>query len=132
MCIRPWLRPDPEQYLFCPREAMAEFRAAQRRARTSTRYPSQRARARKPDPKYTPGDRYTTKTYHHAIGYGCRRAGIPPWHPNQLRHTAATWIRRLYDLEGAQVVLGHAKAEVTQVYADRDLARARDIMAEIG
>ena len=36
------------------------------------------------------GTHYTAKTYYHAIGYGCRRAGVPPWHPNQLRHTAAT------------------------------------------
>jgi integrase len=54
------------------------------------------------------------------------------WSPLQLRHTAATAIRAQYGLESAQVVLGHAKADVTQLYADRDLAKARAIAAEIG
>jgi hypothetical protein len=35
-------------------------------------------------------------------------------------------------VEAAQVILGHARADVTQVYAERDLARAAAIMAEIG
>jgi integrase len=54
------------------------------------------------------------------------------WSPLQLRHTAATAIRSKYGLESAQVVLGHAKADVTQLYADRDLSKARAIIAEIG
>ena len=32
----------------------------------------------------------------------------------------------------AQVVLGHAKADVTQVYAERDMALAAEIMQKIG
>jgi integrase len=55
-----------------------------------------------------------------------------PWTPLQLRHTAATAIRARYGLEASQVVLGHAKADVTQLYAARDLAKAHAIMAEIG
>jgi integrase len=54
------------------------------------------------------------------------------WHPNQLRHTRATEVRRQYGLEAAQVVLGHAKADVTQVYAERNLGLAERIAAEIG
>jgi integrase len=54
------------------------------------------------------------------------------WHPNQLRHTLATGIRRRYGLEAAQVILGHAKADVTQVYAERNLTLAERIAAEIG
>jgi integrase len=50
----------------------------------------------------------------------------------QLRHTAATLIRSRYGLETAQVVLGHAKADTTEIYAERDLAKARSVMAEIG
>ncbi len=42
------------------------------------------------------------------------------WAPNRLRHARATEIRRTYGLEAAQVILGHAKADVTQVYAERD------------
>jgi integrase len=54
------------------------------------------------------------------------------WHPNQLRHSAATVIRRQFGLEAAQTVLGHAKADVTQIYAERDLEQARVIMGEVG
>jgi len=49
-----------------------------------------------------------------------------------LRHYAATNIRARFGVEGAQVVLGHAKADVTQLYAERDMAKAHAIMAEIG
>ena len=54
------------------------------------------------------------------------------WSPNQLRHTRATEIRSKHGLEAAQVILGHAKADVTQTYAERDKQRAREIMAEDG
>lgn len=57
---------------------------------------------------------------------------LPYWAPNQLRHAAATEIRRLYGLEAAQVTLGHARADVTQVCADRDMKVAAEIARKIG
>ena len=54
------------------------------------------------------------------------------WCPNRLRHSAATEIRKQYGLEAAQVVLGHAAADVTQVYAERDLELARRVIGEAG
>jgi site-specific recombinase XerC len=54
------------------------------------------------------------------------------WHPNQLRHSYLTAVRKRYGLEGAQVIAGHAKADVTQVYAERDLGLAEKIAAEMG
>ncbi len=54
------------------------------------------------------------------------------WHPNQLRHTFATEARRLFGLEGAQVALGHSKADVTQIYAERDNALSARVACEIG
>lgn len=54
------------------------------------------------------------------------------WSPNQLRHTAGTEIRRQAGLEAAQVVLGHSKADVTQVYAERDRERAVEYMRKHG
>jgi hypothetical protein len=35
-------------------------------------------------------------------------------------------------LEAAQVILGHAKADVIQVYAERDLDKAEAVMREVG
>lgn len=55
------------------------------------------------------------------------------WHPHQLRHLAGTEIRRRFGLEAAQVVLGHSSAEITDaVYAERDLAKAMEIMKAVG
>ncbi len=54
------------------------------------------------------------------------------WHPNRLRHTAATTIRRQYGAEAAQAVLGHAQLSTTEIYAEKSLEAARAIMKEIG
>ena len=54
------------------------------------------------------------------------------WSPNQLRHTRATEVRRLYGLDAAQVILGHARADITQVYAEVDRQKAIDITRKIG
>lgn len=54
------------------------------------------------------------------------------WSPNRLRHSAGTEIRKRFGLEAAQVILGHVSADVTQIYAERDLAKAVEIMREVG
>ena len=54
------------------------------------------------------------------------------WHPNQIRHTVGTDVRARFGLESARTVLGHTKADVTQVHATRDLARAHEVIHEIG
>jgi integrase len=54
------------------------------------------------------------------------------WHPNQLRHSFATRVRKHHGLEAAQVLLGHSRADVTQVYAERDQALAAEVAAKIG
>ena len=54
------------------------------------------------------------------------------WHPHQLRHTAATAIRRRFGIEAAQHVLGHATLSVTEVYAERNAEAARVVAAAIG
>lgn len=86
----------------------------------------------KKHPKRKPGLRYTTDSYRRAIHRACDRAGVARWSPNRLRHTAATAIRREFGLEAAQVILGHSQANVTQVYAERDLAKGLEVAAKIG
>jgi integrase len=46
------------------------------------------------------------------------------WSPNQLRHTYATEVRNRLGLEATQAALGHAHADVTQIYAERNLSLA--------
>jgi integrase len=62
----------------------------------------------------------------------CEKAGVPPWSPLQLRHARASEIRERYGLEASQCVLGHERADVTQIYAERNEALAAEVMAEIG
>jgi integrase len=130
--IKPWLRADLTAYLFSPKEAMEEHRAELRRNRKSPMTPSQRARTRKRKPRKEPGERYDTGSYGHAIKAGCKRAGVPKWHPHQLRHNAATRLRKEFGLDVARVVLGHSSPAVTKVYAELDGAKAAEAMERVG
>jgi len=40
--------------------------------------------------------------------------------------------RRRIHLEAAQILLGHSKADVTQIYAERDVSQATQIATAIG
>jgi integrase len=129
--LKPFLTLDTQAALFNPARALVE-RAAERRARRQGKVrPSQRQR-RKAKPKRAPGESYTGHAYLVAIRRACDRAGVPRWHPNQLRHNYATEVRRQYGLEAAQVALGHSRADVTQVYAERDLTLAFKVASEVG
>ena len=74
---------------------------------------------------------YDRESYTRAIVRAAKRAGVK-WSPNQLRHTYATIIRKHHGLEAAQILLGHSKADVTQIYAERDLQKAVDVVREVG
>jgi integrase len=54
------------------------------------------------------------------------------WHPHQLRHTYAIRVRKRFGLEEAQTLLGHTKADVTRIYAERDMGKAAMMAAKIG
>jgi integrase len=130
-CLRQWLRTDLTACLFSPAEATAERRTEMRRARKTSVQPSQRDRA-KPRPKKRPGSSYTVKSYCRAIAYACERVGVPKWHPNQLRHNAATRLRKDFGLDVARAVLGHSSPVVTEVYAELDGAKAAEAMERVG
>lgn len=130
--VRPFLRPDsPEAFLFSPAEAMREFRAAQRAARTTPLTPAQ-VWEKKAAPQKAPRDRYDARSYAKAVGKACKRAGVPGWCPLMLRHTAGTEARRLAGLEAAQAHLGHARANVTEVYAERVDGLGKKVAMERG
>jgi integrase len=75
---------------------------------------------------------YTVASYRRAIARACDRAGIERWFPHQLRHTAATNLRREAGIETAKAVLGHSDLDVTAMYAEADENRAREIMWRVG
>jgi hypothetical protein len=51
---------------------------------------------------------------------------------NQPRHSHGTKLRKEHGLEAAQVMLGHSRADVTQVYAERGQQLAATFAATIG
>jgi integrase len=53
------------------------------------------------------------------------------WHPNQLRHSRATELRS-HGLDVTKTILGHTKVETTQVYAEKDIQAAMELVAKIG
>lgn len=131
--VRPFLRSDTEAYLFSPREAEAQRRAAvHAKRKTPLGYGNRPGTNRSPNPQRSPGDQYTREAYTRAVRRACEKADVPRWHPHQLRHNAATRFRKQYGLEMAQIVLGHRTAAITQLYAERDLGRARELMGAIG
>ncbi|TWT35210.1 Tyrosine recombinase XerC [Posidoniimonas corsicana] len=85
-----------------------------------------------PNPRRTAGDRYTKDSYGRAVRRAAKKAEVETWSPNRLRHSAATVIRKEFGLEAAQTVLGHASADVTQVYAERDQQLAARVARELG
>lgn len=122
--LRPYLLRAAEAYCFSPAESEKNRRAEQRTGRKTKVQPSQQDR-RKKHPRRKVGQRYSRDSYRRAIHRACDVAGVEKWSPNRLRHSAATEIRHRFGLEAAQVALGHATADITQVYAERDAELAQ-------
>ncbi len=129
--LLPYLFRDAEAFCFSPAESRAKQLADLRTKRKTTVQPSQMNR-RKAKPKRRPGIRYNRSSYLHAIRRACEKAGVPNWHPNQLRHTRATELRKQFGLDVARVVCGHRDPRTTEIYAERDRETAADCMQEIG
>lgn len=129
--VRPFLRSGVDEFLFSPCDAVADFHAARRRARKSRVQPSQRSRS-KVKPLRKPGRRYTVATYRQAVDRACKLADVPHWHPHQLRHNYATRIRKEFGVEATRILLGHRSTAVTELYAEIDRGRVREIVSQVG
>lgn len=124
--LRPFLLRKKGAHLFDPREAIR-----QRVSEAETpRRPNQKPNVRQTD--RTVGDCYTTNTYGRAVARAAREAKVKPWYPNRLRHLSATEIRQQFGLDSVQAVLGHAKADTSELYAEIDAERARKVALERG
>ena len=144
-----YLARDPETYCFRPCDSEEKRRAAASAARvTPLNCGNSRGKNRKRKARRSAGEKYSTGSYRRAVHRACDKAFPAPkgtidgdlnewqsehrWSPNQLRHSAATEVRREFGLEAAQVILGHSQANVTQVYAERDLAKGLEVARQIG
>ena len=159
--LRPWIRLNLQEFLFQPKEGRAAHNEERRKKRKSKVTPSQANRKPKRNPKKAPGDHYTVITYDQAVAAGCRKAhsqtcaachrqqgetrqdwlarvakceGLKTfhWHPNQLRHTKATELRKEFGIDAARAVLGHRSPAITETYAVLDMGRAAEAMEKLG
>ena len=126
----------PDTFLFAPADTMRDRAIELRKNRKTLNkkgevQPSQQNR-RKENPKKAPGEQYTTEAYNRAIARACKRASVPLWSVNQLRHLAATEIRQKYGLEVAQIMCGHKHASTTEIYAEVDHEKGIQVAREIG
>jgi integrase len=123
----------PDEFVFSPRRERDERNAKRAANRTTKYYPSRQGwQARTAKPKRAPGGKYTTAAYGMGIRKACKKLGLAGWHPNQLRHTFATVVRKEHGLDVAQALLGHDRVSTTEVYAEKTNAVAADVAADIG
>lgn len=92
---------DGNEYLFSPERAQRE-RGRQRVRKGSLR------------------TKYASDVYGKAITRAAKEAGVPHWHPHQLRHTYATAAKSEAGWEAARVLLGHSSAATTEIYVEED------------
>lgn len=76
---------------------------------------------------------YTLRGLESSIRKACKRANVSHWGPGRLRHNAATMINSTFgDIDASRVVLGHSEQTTTQIYAERDLQKAAEIIKRVG
>ena len=112
--IKPFLANcPPTEFLFSPKRAAAR------------RYPNGNGGLR-------PKSKYNDDTFCRAVKRACKRAGVPIWTPNRLRHNRATEVRTAFGIEHAQAVLDHRSIETTQIYAERQTHLKREVALKSG
>ena len=70
--------------------------------------------------------------YANKIATACKKAGVPVWTPNQLRHAGGTEVRDKFGLDEAQAIMGHSSARTTEIYAKVSFEKAAKVAREIG
>ena len=118
-------------YVFSPAKAQEEHRDTLRKPRKPWQA-AQKEREKKPAPKRQPREKYESGSYGRAILRACRRAGVKPWAPNQLRHAALTDFRAAHGLEVARAIGGHKSAVTTEIYAEKPTEAVLKIIAAKG
>lgn len=118
-----WLSEDPTEYLFRPRQALSEF---------WDRATSPERSRRKPTSVGNAGERYQEGSYYSAIQAGAEKAGVEPWGPNRLRHSAATRYDQTEGLQVASTILGHADPETSLIYIESNLRKAAEAVLRMG
>jgi len=54
------------------------------------------------------------------------------WTPHQVRHAVATKLRKQYGIEVSRARLGHSKIDTTEIYAEQDREKLRQVVEATG
>lgn len=122
---------NPNDYCFKPEESYRQFlKHKSENRKTPLSCGNRPGTNRKGTRKFN--DCFDSDTYMKTIKRACKAAGVEAWHPHQLRHNAATLIRKEFGLDAARAVLGHKTMAMTDNYAELDLQKANTVAKMIG
>lgn len=136
--LRPFLLRKEDAYCFTPTESEKDRREKQYKLRkTPLSCGNKPGSNTKDDPSRRPGQAYDSTSYGRAIRYAikaARKAGLemPNWTAYQLRHTAATKVRKEFGYESAGAALGHTNMSATAIYAERNQGLADEAARRLG
>jgi integrase len=133
--LEPVIQEAGDGFLFSPAKWDRDRHAVRSENRTTPRYPShleRNRRKRKKVRRRAPGACYSVDSYRRAITRACELAKVPTWGPHQLRHAAATHLRREFGIETARVILGHTSIGTTAIYAEADRQKAVQAVEKVG
>ncbi len=123
---------------FSPVRAVLEHFEARRAARVTPFYGKKKDAKEAPHVPRIIGSAWNVAAYDRTVAGACKRGGVEHWHPNQLRHSFATEVRRNYGLEACRAVLGHSTgARITDRYSfgaleDETIMHARAAVEALG
>ena len=137
MCVDEIDTSDPSCWVYQPSSHKMDFRGRSRKIFIG--HKAQQLIKLQMGPTYTKqlvflskfGKRFRVTNYRQRIHTACKKAKVDNWNPNQLRHNAATLLREQFGIEVAQTVLGHAAINTTEIYAERDEAKAKAAIRQI-
>ena len=119
---------DSKQYIFKPMDAIKEMiQERAKKRKTPLHYGNSPGTNKKEHPMIQPGEKYTVNALRIACRRGCKRAGVAPFNPYDLRRSTATGIRSILDKEAAKLILGHTKTETTDIYLLEEVQEAMKV-----
>jgi integrase len=145
--LKPWLREDGAEFVFQPREVVADqrqkwmkdHRTAATRARAAANKRRAAAEARRaktgssrPASHREAGEQYTPQRIANAVRRACIKHKIERWTPYMIRHATATRIEQKTDADTARKVMGQRSLAVTQRYIHGDAKAAALAMSTLG
>jgi len=108
---------DSKKVVFSPKDSMKEYLTDKYKNRkTALSCGNIPGSNRKDNPKWEVGDQYNNNSLEQACKRACKKAGIDPFVPYDLRRTAATKTRATLGKEDAKTLLGHVAESTTEIY----------------